>query len=287
MIYDSAQDWENAPQKRVLLFAMSGLGKTHVSKMLAATGDWFHYSIDYRIGTRYMAEPIADNLKAEAMKVPFLAEMLRADAIHISANVHDDDLTAVSAYLGKPGAPARGGLCMDEYRRRQDQFRTAEMAALMDTEQFIDRAQRIYGYDHFICDSGGSVCEWVDPSDPTDPILSALSANTLMVWIEGSDAHTAELVNRFDQAPKPMAYQPEFLTSCWDTYLKETNQVEADVDPDAFIRWTYARALDHRQPLYAAMAANWGVTVSAADMAQVRDQVDFVALIAQALGNRG
>jgi hypothetical protein len=43
------------------------LGKTHVSAMLRENADWFHYSIDYRIGTRYISEYIADNAKAEAM----------------------------------------------------------------------------------------------------------------------------------------------------------------------------------------------------------------------------
>ncbi|KPP91093.1 MAG: hypothetical protein HLUCCA08_14235 [Rhodobacteraceae bacterium HLUCCA08] len=286
MIYRTAQDWENAPHKRVLLFAMSGLGKTHVSKILAKTGDWFHYSIDYRIGTRYMAEPIADNLKAAAMQVPFLAEMLRADAIHIAPNIHDDDLTAVSAYLGKPGDPRRGGLAMDAYRRRQAQFRAAEEAALADTGHFIDRAAAIYGYAHFVCDTGGSICEWVDPDDPADPILTELSARALMVWIEGTEEHTAELVRRFDRAPKPMAYQPEFLDRCWRDYLNETGLLERDVDPDAFIRWTYARALAHRQPRYAAMAGNWGVTIPAARIAAMRDAADFDAIIAEALARR-
>lgn len=286
MIYESAQDWDSAPQKRVLLFAMSGLGKTHVSKMLAETGTWFHYSIDYRIGTRYMAEPIADNLKRAAMQLPFLAEMLRADAIHIAANIRDDDLTAVSAYLGKPGDPSRGGLPMAEYRRRQAEFRAAEEAALRDTAAFIDRAMSVYGYPHFVCDTGGSICEWVDPENPADPVLTELASRTLMVWIEGTEDHTEELVRRFDRAPKPMAYRPDFLNAAWDEYLHETGQMEGDVDPDAFIRWTYAKALAHRQPLYAAMARNWGVTVPAADMAEVRDATDFTAVIARALAMR-
>ena len=51
MYYPTANDWRAAPHKRVVLFAMSGLGKTHVSSMLRQTGHWFHYSIDYRIGT--------------------------------------------------------------------------------------------------------------------------------------------------------------------------------------------------------------------------------------------
>lgn len=283
MIYESAADWTRAAHKRVVFFAMSGLGKTHLSKMLAGTGDWFHYSVDYRIGTRYMAEPIADNLKKQAMQVPFLAEMLRADAIHIAANIHDDDLTAVSAYLGKPGDPARGGLPMAEYTRRQAEFRAAEERTLLDTGAFITRAEEVYGYPHFVCDTGGSICEWVDPEDPDDPILRALSAQCLMVWIKGSDAHTDELVRRFDRAPKPMSYQPEFLARAWAEYLRENTLQEGDVDPDAFIRWAYARALAHRQPRYAAMARNWGVTVQAEDMAHTRDAADIEAVIAAAL----
>ena len=67
MLYNSASDWTNASQKRVMLFGMSGLGKTYVSNILRASG-WFHYSVDYRIGTRYMGEHIVDNFKSEAMK---------------------------------------------------------------------------------------------------------------------------------------------------------------------------------------------------------------------------
>jgi len=283
MIYESAADWTRAAHKRVVFFAMSGLGKTHLSKMLASTGDWFHYSVDYRIGTRYMAEPIADNLKKQAMQVPFLAEMLRADAIHIAANIHDDDLTAVSAYLGKPGDPARGGLPMAEYTRRQDEFRDAEERTLLDTGTFITRAEDVYGYPHFVCDTGGSICEWVNPDDRDDPILRALSEQCLMIWIKGTDSHTDELVRRFDRAPKPMSYQPAFLARAWNDYLLENNIQEGDVDPDAFIRRAYAEALAHRQPRYAAMARNWGVTVLAEDMARVRDASDIETVIAEAL----
>ncbi len=285
MIYQSAQDWRDADQKKVLLFGMSGLGKTHVSNTLRAQGDWFHYSIDYRIGTRYMGEHITDSCIKAAMEHPYLREMLLKDAIYIAPNVHTHDLTAVSTYLSKPGNPAQGGLPIDAYRRRQDQFKNAEIQALMDTEHFIGRARDVYGYRHFICDTGGSICEWVDPADPADTLMTELSARTLMVWIEGSDAHTEELVRRFDAAPKPMAYQPEFLSRVWAEYLKEFNTSEDKVDPDHFIRWTYSQALAHRQPRYAAMA-KWGVTVCAQEVAAVQTAGDFEDLIANALERR-
>jgi hypothetical protein len=283
MLYPTAQAWRDAPRKRVVLYAMSGLGKTHVSNLLREEGGWFHYSIDYRIGTRYMGEYIADNAKRHAMQVPFLRKLLLTDSIYIGSNISFDNLTPVSTYLGKPGNPELGGLTMDTYRLRQSQFERAERQALLDTEYFIWRAEDLYGYPHFICDTGGSICEWVDPADPEDEILTALSQQALMVWIKGSEAHTEELIRRFDRAPKPMAYQPAFLEDAWARYLDEFDLTEQQVDPDTFIRWTYAQALAHRQPLYEAMAEKWGVTVEATDMAQVRDQADFIELVAAAL----
>ncbi|MGX9350279.1 ATPase [Shimia sp. W99] len=286
MIYPTAQTWQDAARRKVVLFGMSGLGKTHVSNILRDSGEWFHYSIDYRIGTRYMGEHIADNAKREAMKVPFLRELLMSDSIYIGSNITFNNLAPLSTYLGKPGNPDLGGVPFDEYMRRQDQHRVAETAALLDTAHFIDRAQSLYGYDHFVCDTGGSICEVVDPSDPQDPVLKALSENALMVWIKGSEAHTEELIRRFDRAPKPMYYQPDFLLARWKEYLSETGKSEAQVDPNAFVRWTYAKALAHRQPRYAAMA-RWGVTVTAEEVAQVASAADFNALIAQTLEKQG
>ncbi|WP_375255857.1 ATPase [Yoonia sp.] len=286
MIYASASEWRNAPQKRVLLFAMSGLGKTYLSTMLRSTGDWFHYSIDYRIGTRYMGEKIADNAKREAMKVPFLRDLLRSNSIYIGSNISFDDLKPMSSYLGKPGNPGLGGLPWDEYTRRQDEFQQSEIAALLDTQYFIDRSVALYQYPHFICDTGGSICEWVDADNPVDPVLTDLAANTLMVWIEGTEAHTAELIRRFDKEPKPMSYDPAFLLATWEAYLDEFNAHSDTVDPDDFIRWAFAKALAHRQPRYKAMAEKWGITVPQEAVEAVKDQEGFVSMIADALEMR-
>ena len=286
MIYPTAADWRAAPRKKVLLFGMSGLGKTTISNLLRS-GGWFHYSVDYRIGTRYMGEHIADNFKREAMKVPLLRELLMTDSVYIASNITFDNLAPLSTYMGKPGDPTRLGLPFDEYMLRQTQHRAAEIAALLDTMPFIDRAHDLYGYDHFVCDSGGSICEVVDPEDPNDPILKPLSENLLMVWIKGSEAHTAELIRRFDRAPKPMYYQPEFLHAAWAEYLALTGTAADRIDPDAFVRWTYTRALAHRQPRYEAMARNWGLTITAEDVARVRSVADFEDLIAATLEARG
>ncbi|WP_298836008.1 ATPase [uncultured Roseobacter sp.] len=282
MLYSSASEWRSARRRSVLVYGMSGLGKTHMSNLLRASGSWFHYSIDYRIGTRYMGEYIADNAKAEAMKVPFLRNLLMSDSIYIGSNITFDNLSPVATYLGKPGDPERGGLPMAEYARRQEQFRLAEIAALRDTARFAQRAEALYGYPNFICDTGGSICEWVDAGNDDDALMRELSANCLMIWIRGDDAHTAELVRRFDKAPKPMAYQPEFLARVWQEYLNENKCSEVTVNPDDFIRYTYARALAHRQPRYEAMA-RWGITVTADQVAALQTPEDFDDLVESCL----
>jgi hypothetical protein len=103
------------------------------------------------------------------------------------------------------------------------------------------------------------------------------------VWIKGSADHTAELIRRFDRAPKPMYYQPEFLVPVWQAYLRDTGLTEGEVDPDTFVRHAYAQALAHRQPRYEMMAQNWGITVHADDIARVTSAGDVIDLIAHTL----
>ena len=38
MLYPTADDWREAPRRKVLIFGMSGLGKTHLSSLLRASG---------------------------------------------------------------------------------------------------------------------------------------------------------------------------------------------------------------------------------------------------------
>ena len=169
----------------IAVLGMSGVGKTRIAAMMRQEADWFHYSVDYRIGTRYMEEAIVDNFKREAMKAPLLRELLLSDSIYISSNISFENLDPLSTYLGKPGDPSKGGIPFDEYVRRQREHREAEVNALGDTSLFVEKARRIYGYEHFICDTGGSICEVVDPANKNDPVLKGLSDTCLIVYIEG------------------------------------------------------------------------------------------------------
>ena len=286
MIFESAKEWRNAPQKAVALIGMSGVGKTRISAMLRDEGDWFHYSVDYRIGTRYLDEEIRDDFKREAMKNPYLRELLRSDSIYIGSNLSFHNLTPLSTWLGKPGDPDKGGIPFAEYLRRQSLHREAETRSMLDAAVFIERARELYRYDNFVCDTSGSLCEVVEPDNQNDIVLNALYQAMLPVYIRGTEAHEADLKARFDRAPKPMYYQEAFLKSVWRDYVEETGGAEEFVDPDAFIRYGFARLLDHRRPRYQAIADKWGVVVEADEIAAVRDVADFESLIADAVAKR-
>jgi hypothetical protein len=286
MLFESPEAFLSAPRHAVTVFGMAGVGKTRLASLLRKD-HWFHYSADYRIGTRYMGEFIVDNFKAEAMKVPFLRDLLRTDSIKIDSNITFANLDPLSTYLGRPGDVARGGLPLEEYQRRQEQHRVAEISALEDVPYFIDRAEKLYGYSNFIADTGGSLIEVVDPSSPEDPVVKALAASTLLLYIRGTEGDAAELVRRFRESPKPMYYQPDFLIAKWAEF-KRLNQVskDSDVDPDAFGAWGFEALLHDRLPRYQQLADNFGYTVDATDLATVRDGDEFLDLVAGAIGKR-
>ena len=286
MLFKSPAEFHDAPRHAVTVFGMAGVGKTRLAALLRKS-QWFHYSVDYRIGTRHMGEFITDNFKAEAMKVPFLRDLLRSDSIKLASNITFSNLDPLSTYLGRPGNKAKGGLDLDEYRRRQEQHRVAEIAALQEVPLFIQRAHDLYGYDNFIADTGGSLIEVIDPDNPKDPVIETLSKNTVLLYIRGTEKDADELIKRFKHSPKPMYYQPPFLTKKW-TEFKKLNKItdDAKVDPDKFGAWGFEALLHDRLPRYQKLADKYGYTVEAADLATVRDGEEFIDLVTAAIGKR-
>jgi hypothetical protein len=283
MRFFSGKDFRQWPAKAVTIFGMSGAGKTTLAWVLRQH-EWFHYSVDYRIGTRYMGEHIVDNFKREAMKNPFLRNLLLTDSIYLSSNITFDNLAPLSSYLGKPGNPDKGGLTFAEYRRRQAQHRQAEIAALLDVPQFIEKARNIYGYRDFVCDSGGSLCEVVSLADVGDPVLKTLSEHTLLLYIRGTPELATTLVERFREQPKPMYYQPAFLEKKWSEY-KTLNGITSDddVDPDGFAVWGFEELVRHRIPLYESIARKHGYAVEMDEIPDVTDEEDFLELVSRAI----
>ncbi len=283
MRFSSGEEYLAWPRKAVSIFGMSGVGKTTLGRMLRKH-EWFLYSVDYRIGTRYMNEHIVDLFKKEAMKVPLLRQLLRSDSIYISSNITFENLEPLSTYLGKPGNPEKGGLPFDEYMRRQRQHRHGEIQALLDVPLFIEKAREIYGYEHFLCDTGGSLCEVINFNDPADPVVTTLERNTMLVYIEAPEEHIQTLISRFREHPKPMYYNPDFLKKIWAEYKAERGiERDEEVDPDDFAVYGFERLVRHRVPLYEKLARRHGYTVSMDEIQQVKSEEDFNNLLAETI----
>lgn len=271
--------WEH---KRITLLGMSGVGKTYLSTLMRRH-DWFHYSGDYRIGTRYLDEQILDLIKHQAMQAPFLRELLRNDWIYIRNNIKVDNLGPVLSFVGKLGNPALNGVPLDEFVRRQAEYRKGEIAAMRDVPEFIRKAREIYGYNHFINDVGGSLCELDEPG-----IVELLAEHSLILYIKATDAEEEEmLIRRAQSDPKPLYYRPDFLQEQLVIYLAEKGlDYAAEIEPNDFTRWVFPRLFRSRIPRYDAIAGPHGYTVTSAEVAQVRDENDFLALLEQAIARK-
>jgi shikimate kinase len=272
------REWDD---KSLTLLGMSGVGKTRLSNMLRKNG-WFHYSGDYRIGTRYLGEPILDNIKLQLMQIGLLRDLLRSDSIHITNNISVDNLTPVSTFLGKLGNPDKGGLSLHEFKHRQSLHRSAEIAAMHDVPEFIFKAKAIYGYNKFINDAGGSLCELESPE-----VMNALAKNTLIVYIRASKEDESALISRAQRDPKPLYYREAFLDEQLNRYMQERElSYAALIDPDEFVRWIFPRLFASRIPRYEALAEHYGYVIHSEELKHVNSEVDFLALLEHAIARK-
>ncbi len=198
---------------------------------------------------------------------------------YICNNITVHNLEPLSTFLGKVGDPDRGGLGVEEFKRRQRLHLEAEIDAMRDVAEFIHKARDIYGYEHFINDAGGSVCEL-----PPGEALDVLVEHTLILYIRADEAMERELMRRAVSNPKPMYYAEAFFDRELAAYLTEQHLSSSDqIDPDHFVQWIFPRLLEHRRPLYQGLADRHGYTVDAQEVETVRDEADFLELVASAI----
>jgi len=274
----TAEEFRKWDRKAITLLGMSGVGKTRLARTLRKE-HWFHFSGDYRIGTRYLDEPILDHIKKELMQIPIMRELLRSDSIQIRNNLSVDNLSPVSTFLGKLGNSEHGGLGLAEFKYRQELHRQAEIAAMKDVPEFIEKANYIFGYDNFINDAGGSLCELDDPQ-----VLETLAGHTLILYIKTSKADEKELIRRAEDAPKPLYYREAFLDEQLAIYMDEKKlRFVALIEPDDFARWVFPRLFNSRIPRYETIAKQYGYSITTKEVKAIKCEQDFLALVDKVL----
>jgi hypothetical protein len=142
------------------------------------------------------------------------------------------------------------------------------------------RRQEIYGYDHFINDAGGSLVELDD-----EQTEKTLADHTLILYLKPDEEMERELVRRAVNDPKPLYYNETFLDRKLVDYLAEAELESPDqIIPDDFVRWIFPALVAHRRPKYEAMAERYGYTLNARLAESIKNERDFLELVANALG---
>ncbi len=274
----TAKEFRGEKNKRLTLLGMSGVGKTRLAKLIGENGGWYHFSGDYHIGATYLKDEIINNITKKMKQDPWLQNLLDNQSISVNSQVTFDNLEPISAFLGKVGNPEEGGLAIDEFIRRQSLFLEAEINAMYDVPSFIKQSQQS-GYDNFINDAGGSLCELEDKK-----LYQLLAKNTLIVYIKTNKEAERALIERSKNQPKPVYYHPDFFASALQSYL-EKNSLDyvAQINPDTFARWVFPRLVEDRLEKYQVLADQYGCTIKSDDLYHCHSADDVINLIAGAL----
>lgn len=249
----SRKDFLRAPVKAITLLGMSGVGKTHFSTMLEQSG-WVRYSCDYEIGNVYLKDRLGAILDCP------------------------DDIGALSAFIGKIGDPEKGGLPYETFLERQKFYYDAECqaigAAIEKCEELSKSAKQ-----NFVHDSTGSLCEIMD-----SPLIARLGQASLFVYFKAGDEAEKQVLERAQIYPKPLFFPPLFFPVWVEEFMREQHVEEINkIDPDAFSRWVFPKLFYSRLPKYQKLADAYGITIPCSDLYNVRDEQDFIALIARGL----
>ena len=104
-----------------------------------------------------------------------------------------------------------------------------------------------------------------------------------MLYIQVTDQEEErKLIARAQSDPKPSYYRPDFLLEQLQVYLEREPLGAAEMDRMSSPRWVFPRLFHSRVPRYETIAEQ-GYTVTSREVAQVRDEQDFLGLLETAI----
>ena len=130
-----------------------------------------------------------------------------------------------------------------------------------------------------VCDTSGSICELVNPSDKEDILLTSLSRNFLIICLEAPESMYQVLIDRFLARPKPMYYEENFLHSLWQNFKIGSIDTEDKINPDDFMIFGFKALIERRKAIYDMIAKNWGIKLNFDNLSSVKNEADLMAVV--------
>jgi hypothetical protein len=151
----------------------------------------------------------------------------------------------------------------------------AEIQATRDVGAFIQKSRAIYGYQNFLCDTSGSLCEIDDPET-----WKILAEHCLLVYIRSTPQMQQALIERAQKSPKPLYYKKSFLLKAIADYLVIHKLSDSgEIDPADFAIWIFPYLVSHRLALYQNIADQYGITVQATETVNIKTENEFLKFI--------
>lgn len=233
------------------LIGMSGAGKTKAGAGLAKDCGFTLYAIDDAIAHKYLAPHLRGARKS------------KKKSSHATERKMNDNISAtisLSDFIGKLGI---NGQSLTIYRRRQKLYGRSEVAAMREAPLIIKKMRKSSA--GFVMDCTGSIVEVMNRG-----LLNLLKKKFLVVYLHFDQKQQSILLKRQMQHPKPMYYQPKFLTAQIANYCQQHKLKNiAQADQLDFSRFIFKAAMARRLSLYQELAKN-GVVLDAEKFGKLR-----------------
>ena len=108
-----------------------------------------------------------------------------------------------------------------------------------------------------------------------------------LIYIKASQHDEELLIRRAETAPKPLYYRESFLEDQLAIYMRENRlPYVALISPDDFVRWIFPKLFYSRIPRYQEIADQYGYTITTEELAKVKDEKSFLALVKLAVARQ-
>ena len=220
MRFKTGKEFRDWPNKAVTIFGMSGRRQDHACPTAAGPRLVPLFGrLPHRHALHGRAHRRQFQARGDEGPLPARSPALGLD-LHLLQHHLRESRARCRPISASPATRPRAASPSPNTSAARTQHREAEISALLDVPDFIEQGRATsIGYQHFICDSGGSLCEVVDPDDSRRSGAATASPTHAAALYRG---HARRMPRCWSSAsassPSPCTTSRAFLDAKWAEY---------------------------------------------------------------------